>query len=130
MGNKGCTSTGYDVLGDTWVWGDTLDYAEGFGLGSSTYDQWEDDFVFLGLPSGGMAGLQWMEQPVWTHDGASFAEFEGTLHSIHHDMQSGQFYGLQGYGLDSTWVSWGGDEGYWQIDNWATRVVALTPRGR
>ena len=42
-----------------------------------------------------------------------FREFEGTLHSIHHDMQSGQFYGLQGYGLDSTWVSWGGDEGYW-----------------
>ena len=83
---------GYDVLGDTWVWGDTLDYAEGFGLGSSTYDQWEDNFVFLGLPSGGMAGLQWMAQPVWMHDGASFAEFEGTLHSIHHDMQSGQFY--------------------------------------
>ena len=29
-----------------------------------------DNFVFLGLPSGGMAGLQWMAQPVWMHDGA------------------------------------------------------------
>ena len=54
---QGLYLAGYDVLGDTWVWGDTLDYAEGFGLGSSTYDQWEDDFVFLGLPSGGMTGL-------------------------------------------------------------------------
>ena len=124
---QGLYLAGYDVLGDTWVWGDTLDYAEGFGLGSSTYDQWEDNFVFLGLPSGGMTGLQWMAQPVWMHNGASFAEFEGTLHSIHHDMQSGQFYGLQGYGLDSTWVSWGDDDGYWQINNWATRVMALTP---
>ena len=60
---QGLYLAGYDVLGDTWVWGDTLDYAEGFGLGSSTYDQWEDEFVFLGLPSGGMAGLQWMAQP-------------------------------------------------------------------
>ena len=46
---QGLYLAGYDVLGDTWVWGDTLDYAEGFGLGSSTYDQWEDNYVFLGV---------------------------------------------------------------------------------
>ena len=32
---------GYDVLSNTWVLGDTLDYAVGFGLGSSTFDNQE-----------------------------------------------------------------------------------------
>ena len=48
---EGLYLAGYEVLSDTWIWADTLEYAEGFGLGSSTYDHWEDDYVFLGLPS-------------------------------------------------------------------------------
>ena len=82
---EGLYLAGYDVLSDTWVWEDTLAYAEGFGLGSSTYDHWEDDYVFLGLPSGSLGGLQWMEQPI---DGGAplLLDFDGNMHSIHHDM--------------------------------------------
>ena len=123
---EGLYLAGYDVLSDTWVWEDTLAYAEGFGLGSSTYDHWEDDYVFLGLPSGSLGGLQWMEQPI---DGGAplLLDFDGNMHSIHHDMQSNLFYGLQGYGLDSTWVDFGDGFGYWEITNWATQVVQISP---
>lgn len=123
---EGLYLAGYDVLSDTWVWEDTLTYAEGFGLGSSTYDHWEDDYVFLGLPSGSLGGLQWMEQPI---DGGAplLLDFEGNIHSIHHDMQSNLFYGLQGYGLDSAWVDFGDGSGYWEISNWGTQVVQISP---
>ena len=124
---EGLYLAGYEVLSDTWIWADTLAYAEGFGLGSSTYDHWEDDYVFLGLPSGGLGALQWMEHPV---DGISepfLSNVPGVLHSIHHDMQSNTFYGLQGYGLDSTWVDFGDGNGYWEINNWATQVVRIAP---
>jgi hypothetical protein len=124
---EGLYLAGYDVLSDTWVWADTLEYAEGFGLGSSTYDHMEDNYVFLGAPSGSLGGLQWMEHPVNGETTPFATSFEGTLHSIHHDMQSDVFYGLQGYGLDSTWVDWGDGYGYWEINNWATRVVSIDP---
>ncbi len=124
---EGLYLAGYDVLSDTWVWADTLEYAEGFGLGSSTYNHAEDNYVFLGVPSGSLGGLQWMEHPVDGEAPPLATSFEGTLHSIHHDMQSDVFYGLQGYGLDSTWVDWGDGNGYWEINNWATRVVSIDP---
>jgi hypothetical protein len=124
---EGLYLAGYDVLSDTWVWADTLEYAEAFGLGSSTYDHAEDNYVFLGVPSGSLGGLQWMEHPVDGTTSPFTTSFEGTLHSIHHDMQSDVFYGLQGYGLDSTWVDWGDGNGYWEINNWATRVVSIDP---
>ena len=61
---EGLYLAGYEVLSDTWIWADTLAYAEGFGLGSSTYDHWEDDYVFLGLPLWEPGRIQWMEHPV------------------------------------------------------------------
>lgn len=122
---EGLLLSGYDVLTDTWVDADTLTYAEGFGLGSSTYDQWNDAYVFLGVPSGSMGGVQWMAHPVSPSSEPSFATLSGNLHSLHHDMQSGHFYGLQGYGLDSTWVSWGGTDGYWEISEWGTQCVQV-----
>ncbi len=124
---EGLYLAGYDVLSDTWVWADTLEYAEAFGLGSSTYNHAEDNYVFLGVPSGSLGGLQWMEHPVDGEAPPFATSFEGTLHSIHHDMQADVFYGLQGYGLDSTWVDWGDGNGYWEINNWATRVVSIDP---
>ena len=124
---EGLYLAGYEVLSDTWVWADTLAYAEGFGLGSSTYDHWEDDYVFLGLPSGSLGGLQWMEQPVTGNAEPFLSDVNGVLHSIHHDMQSNTFYGLQGYGLDSNWVDFGDGNGYWEINNWATQVVSISP---
>lgn len=124
---EGLYLAGYDVLGSTWVWADTLEYAEGFGLGSSTYDHVENDYVFLGLPSGSLGGLQWMEHPIDGDSAPLLLDFEGTLHSVHHDMQSNAFYALQGYGLDSTFVDFGNGDGYWEISQWATRVVQVVP---
>ena len=124
---EGLYLAGYEVLSDTWIWADTLEYAEGFGLGSSTYDHWEDDYVFLGLPSGSLGALQWMEHPVDGITPPFLSNVNGVLHSIHHDMQSNTFYGLQGYGLDSTWVDFGDGNGYWEINNWATQVVSISP---
>ncbi len=115
---------GYDALTQTWVFSDTLEYAEGFGLGTSTYDQWEDAYVFLGVPSGG-GSLQWMSQSVEPDVEEVTAELNSNLHSIHHDMQNGQFYGLQGYPVDSVWMDWGDGFGYWDYLEWGTRVVEL-----
>ena len=103
---------GYDIMSNTWVYGDTLEYAEGFGLGTSTFNQWDEAYVFLGLPSGG-TGLEWMSHSVEAEGAETTAEVFGNMHSIHHDMQNGKFYGLEGYGLDSTWMDWG------------TRVITL-----
>ena len=113
---------GYDVLSNTWVFGDTLEYAEGFALGSSTYDQWNDAYVFMGAPIG-FGPLQWMSQTI---DGPhTLATLTGNLHSIHHDMQNGSFYGLEGYALDSVFVDLGGGVGYWDTMNWGTRCVKI-----
>lgn len=118
---------GYDVLSNTWVYGDTLPYAEGFALGSSTYDQWEDGYVFLGVPSGG-GSVQWMSQPVDGSD-ASLTPMTGNVHSVHHDMQNGNFYALEGYPTDSIYVDFGGEFGYWDYLDWGTRLVKLNPFG-
>lgn len=116
---------GYDVLSNTWVLGDTLDYAVGFGLGSSTFDNQEEAYVFLGTPSIS-SGLVWMSQAI---DGPhTTAPLTGNLHSIHHDMQSGVFYGLEGVPTDSVFVDFGDGTGFWNYVNWGTRVVAIDPQ--
>lgn len=118
---------GYDVLSNTWVYGDTLPYAEGFALGSSTYDQWEDGYVFIGVPSGG-GSVQWMSQPVDGSD-ATLTPMTGNVHSVHHDMQNGNFYALEGYPTDSIYVDLGGDFGYWDYLEWGTRLVKINAFG-
>lgn len=117
---------GYDVLSNTWVYGDTLSYAEGFALGTSAYDHWQDAYVFLGVPSGG-GPVQWMSQAVDAEPDAVVTPLNGNVHSIHHDMQDGQFYALEGYPTDSTFVDLGGGFGYWDFQDWGTRLVRLEP---
>lgn len=119
---------GYDVLSNTWVYGDTLAYAEGFALGTSTYDHWQDAYVFLGVPTGGL-GVEWMSQPVEAELDAVITPLMGNVHSIHHDMQNGQFYALEGYPTDSTYVDLGGGFGYWDFQDWGTRLVRLALSG-
>lgn len=119
---EGLYLSGYDVMSNTWVYGDTLEYAEGFALGTSTYDQWNDAYVFLGAPAGG-GPLAWMSQTL--NESAMLATLSGNLHSMHHDMQNGQFYGLEGYALDSVFVDLGEGLGYWNIVEWGTRLLEI-----
>lgn len=128
--DEGLLLSRFDVASGTWTEDDTLAFAEGFALGTSTFDNVAGQYVFVGAPVGG-GPLSWYNFDVEGDVLSAEAELVGSVHSVHHDMQQDRFFGLQGYPTDSVWVDLGvmdGDTlGDWQTEGWGTRWVDIQP---
>ena len=115
----------YEAISGEWLEWDTLDFAGAVVLGSSAFHSNHEQYMFSGLsfPMESSFTAFWTYNVIENNLDSEHNLIQA-INGIQHDLSNDRFFGIRAIPIDSTYIDFGGEWGYWEYE-WGSELVEL-----